>query len=169
MRRERAYDALKYFRCRQLRFCDQALWITVSLAFLKSKAVAGHLSFCLTGLAYRNSLFDLHTGCPSNVQCPWTVLGLRRAGFSKGGDLDDSALCLCTFVAPAFSDLFPFWLRFQNRVSVSRATRRVTKPSNWISPVQRSLCGDRGRVKRGNEKKGMNGSSFLFNITRSGL
>lgn len=103
-----------------------------SVPEIRTEAVAGHLSFCLTGLAYRNSLFDLHTGCPSNVQCPWTVLGLRRAGFSKGGDLDeegDSALCLCTFVAPAFSDLFLFWLRYQNRVSVSRATR-ATKLSN---------------------------------------
>lgn len=104
-----------------------------SVPEIRTKAIAGHLSFCLTGLVYRNSLFDLHAGCPGNMQCPWTVLGLRGAGFSKGDDLDkegDSALCLCTFVAPAFSDLFPFRLRFQNRVPVSRATRRAVKPSN---------------------------------------
>lgn len=76
-------------------------------------------------------MFDLHAGCPGNARCPRTVLGLRRAGFSKGGDLDeeaDSVLCLCTSVA--FSDLFPFRLRFQNRVPVSRATRRAVKQSN---------------------------------------
>lgn len=105
----------------------------------------------------------MHAGCRGNARCPQTVLGLHRAGFSKGGDLDeeaDSALCLCTFVAPAFSDLFPFRLRFQNRVPVSRATRRATKQSNCNSPIQRSLCGDRRGAKRDTEKKGMNGSSI---------